>query len=145
MIDAVRDTCGSVSDLRELFLIDYREPLHSTAPRAGSRQEIAEISIGINALAKELEVPVIELSHLNRRAAKRKNCKPPRSDLRESGPIEQDPELMVSYTSQARMMMKSQRATRRPNKQLRSVCSSRRNAMRRPASFSDSLEFLHAV
>ena len=80
----------------KLFVIDYLQLLHSTARRAENRQqEIADISNGIKALAKELKVPVIVLSQLNRELEKDKNRKPRLSDLRESGAIEQDADLVA--------------------------------------------------
>jgi replicative DNA helicase len=79
----------------KLFVIDYLQLLHSTARRAENRQqEIADISNGIKALAKELAVPIIVLSQLNRDVEKEKNRKPRLSDLRESGAIEQDADLV---------------------------------------------------
>ena len=79
----------------KLFVIDYLQLLHSTARRAENRQqEIADISNGIKSLAKELNVPVIVLSQLNRELEKDKNRKPRMSDLRESGSIEQDADLI---------------------------------------------------
>src|SRR6185369_14565367 len=73
----------------KLFVIDYLQLLHSTARRAENRQqEIADISSGIKALAKELKVPIIVLSQLNRELEREKNRKPRLSDLRESGAIE---------------------------------------------------------
>jgi replicative DNA helicase len=80
----------------KLFVIDYLQLLHSTARRAENRQqEIADISNGVKALAKELKVPVIVLSQLNRELEKDKNRKPRLSDLRESGAIEQDADLVA--------------------------------------------------
>lgn len=79
----------------KLFVIDYLQLLNSTARRAENRQqEIADISNGIKALAKELNVPVIVLSQLNRELEKDKSRKPRLSDLRESGSIEQDADLV---------------------------------------------------
>ena len=80
----------------KLFVIDYMQLLNSTSRRAGEhrQQEISEISSGIKALAKELKVPVIVLSQLNRELEKDKNRKPRLSDLRESGAIEQDADLV---------------------------------------------------
>jgi replicative DNA helicase len=79
----------------KLFVIDYLQLLHSTARRAENRQqEIADISSGIKALAKELDVPIIVLSQLNRELEREKNRKPRMSDLRESGSIEQDADLV---------------------------------------------------
>jgi replicative DNA helicase len=79
-----------------LFVIDYLQLLNSTSRRAENRQqEIADISSGIKALAKELQVPVIVLSQLNRDLEKRGPGERPRlSDLRESGSIEQDADLV---------------------------------------------------
>ena len=79
-----------------LFVIDYLQLLNSTARRAqeNRQQEIADISSGIKGLAKELNVPVIVLAQLNRDIEKDKNRKPRLSDLRESGSIEQDADLV---------------------------------------------------
>jgi len=79
----------------KLFVIDYLQLLHSTSRRAENRQqEIADISNGVKALAKELSVPVIVLAQLNRELEKDKSRKPRMSDLRESGAIEQDADLI---------------------------------------------------
>jgi len=79
----------------KLFVIDYLQLLHSTSRRAENRQqEIADISSGIKALAKELNVPLIVLSQLNRDLEKEKGRPPRLSDLRESGAIEQDADLV---------------------------------------------------
>src|SRR5947208_10652376 len=79
----------------KLFVVDYLQLLHSTARRAENRQqEIADISSGIKALAKELNVPVIVLSQLNRELEREKGRTPRMSDLRESGAIEQDADLV---------------------------------------------------
>lgn len=79
----------------KLFVIDYLQLLNSTNRRAENRQqEIADISSGCKALAKELDVPVIVLSQLNREVEKDKGRKPRMSDLRESGAIEQDADLI---------------------------------------------------
>jgi replicative DNA helicase len=80
----------------KLIVIDYLQLLHSTSRRASDnrQQEIAEISGGVKALAKELDVPVIVLAQLNREMERDKNRKPRLSDLRESGAIEQDADLV---------------------------------------------------
>ncbi len=80
----------------KMFVVDYLQLLHSTSGRSDQnrQQEIADISGGIKALAKELNVPVIVLSQLNREMEKDKNRKPRLSDLRESGSIEQDADLV---------------------------------------------------
>jgi replicative DNA helicase len=80
----------------KLFVVDYLQLLHSTARRSqeNRQQEIADISSGIKALAKELKVPVLVLSQLNRELEKDKSRKPRLSDLRESGAIEQDADVV---------------------------------------------------
>jgi replicative DNA helicase len=80
----------------KLFIIDYLQLLNSTARRAqeNRQQEIADISSGVKALAKELNVPIIILSQLNRELEKDKSRKPRLSDLRESGSLEQDADLV---------------------------------------------------
>jgi replicative DNA helicase len=80
----------------KFFVIDYLQLLHSTARRSqeNRQQEIADISSGIKGLAKELRVPVLVLSQLNRELEKDKNRKPRLSDLRESGAIEQDADVV---------------------------------------------------
>src|SRR5678815_4037057 len=79
----------------KVFVIDYLQLLHSTARRAENRQqEIADISNGVKSLAKELNVPIVVLSQLNRELEREKNRKPRMSDLRESGAIEQDADLI---------------------------------------------------
>jgi len=79
----------------KLFVIDYLQLLHSSSKRADNRQqEIADISSGIKSLAKELKVPVIVLSQLNREVEREKGRTPRMSDLRESGAIEQDADLI---------------------------------------------------
>lgn len=79
----------------KLFVIDYLQLVNCSSTRVENRQqEIAQISSGVKALAKELNVPVIVLSQLNRELEKDKNRKPRLSDLRESGSIEQDADLV---------------------------------------------------
>jgi replicative DNA helicase len=79
-----------------LIIIDYLQLLRSSTKRAQENRqiEIAEISNGIKALAKELSIPVIVLAQLNRESEKRSDGKPRISDLRESGSIEQDADLV---------------------------------------------------
>jgi replicative DNA helicase len=80
----------------QLIVIDYLQLLRSTSRRAqDNRQlEISEISNGLKALAKELNIPVVVLAQLNRESEKRKGNKPMLSDLRESGSIEQDADVV---------------------------------------------------
>jgi len=80
----------------KLFVVDYLQLLNSTSRRADEnrQQEISDISNGIKALAKELNVPVVVLAQLNRAPERENNRKPRLSDLRESGAIEQDADLV---------------------------------------------------
>jgi replicative DNA helicase len=80
----------------ELIMVDYLQLCRSTSRRAqdNRQQEIAEISSGLKALAKELSLPIIVLAQLNRGAENRTSNKPKLSDLRESGSIEQDADVV---------------------------------------------------
>lgn len=79
----------------KLFVVDYLQMLHSTRRRSDNRQqEVADISSGIKALAKELGVPIVVLSQLNREMDREKGRKPRLSDLRESGAIEADADVV---------------------------------------------------
>ena len=76
--------------------IDYLQLMRSTSKRAqdNRQQEIAEISSGIKGLAKELDIPALVLAQLNRNPEGREGGKPRLSDLRESGSIEQDADIV---------------------------------------------------
>src|SRR5256714_541941 len=80
-----------------LIIVDYLQLLRSTSRRAqDNRQlEISEISAGLKGLAKELKIPVIVVAQLNRQPEQRSGGKPRLSDLRESGSIEQDADLVA--------------------------------------------------
>ena len=80
----------------KLFVIDYIQLMHSTSRRGqeSRQQEVTEISAGIKALAKELKVPVLVLSQLNRLLEREKGRKPMLADLRESGSLEQDADVV---------------------------------------------------
>ncbi|MBI4368051.1 MAG: replicative DNA helicase [Candidatus Omnitrophica bacterium] len=79
----------------ELVIVDYLQLLDSRSRAENRQQEITEISRSLKALARELRVPVIAISQLSRAVESRTGNRPQLSDLRESGAIEQDADLVV--------------------------------------------------
>ncbi len=79
----------------DLIVVDYLQLVTSSKGREGRVQEISDVTQKLKALAKELNVPVIALSQLSRQVEQRQDKKPQLSDLRESGSIEQDADVVM--------------------------------------------------
>ena len=106
-VSEIRRKCRKLKNTEEgldLIVIDYLQLLSSSSKYAGQRvQEVSEISREIKKLAMELDIPVIALAQLSRSVEQRKgeDSKPKLSDLRESGSIEQDADIVLFLYSDA--------------------------------------------
>jgi len=97
----------------DLVVVDYIQLMQGSTRRAmeGRVQEVTEITMGLKALAKELNVPIVALSQLSRQVENREDKHPQLSDLRESGSIEQDADVVLFvYREEYYLMTKEPRS-----------------------------------
>ncbi|WP_142848700.1 replicative DNA helicase [Telmatospirillum sp. J64-1] len=116
-ISAVRTRCRRLKRQNGLGLVvvDYLQLLRGSSTRSENRvQEVSEITRGLKALAKELDVPVIALSQLSRSVESREDKRPQLSDLRESGSIEQDADI-VMFVFREQYYLERAEPARRPD------------------------------
>ena len=79
----------------DLLIVDYLQLMRGTGRTESREREIAEISLSLKALAKEMKIPIIAISQLSRQTEARTDKKPQLSDLRESGALEQDADMVM--------------------------------------------------
>ena len=102
-----------------MLVIDYMQLMQGSGKRRENRvQEITEITTGLKALAKELSVPIIALSQLSRQVESRDDKRPQLSDLRKSGSIEQDADVVL-FIFREEYYLKN----REPKPGTRSICN----------------------
>jgi replicative DNA helicase len=100
------------SDQRDLGLIivDYIQLMHTGGRAENRQQEVSEISRSLKSLAKELDTPIIALSQLSRAPEQRSDHRPQLSDLRESGSIEQDADLVMFLYREEKYLLSREEA-----------------------------------
>ena len=79
----------------DILIVDYLQLMRGSSRTDNREREIAEISLSLKALAKELQIPIIAISQLSRQTETRTDKKPQLSDLRESGALEQDADMVI--------------------------------------------------
>ncbi len=96
-ISEIRSKCRKYKQQQDiqLVVIDYLQLISSNGNQESRQQEISNISRSLKALARELDIPVIALSQLNRGVEQREDKRPMLSDLRDSGAIEQDADVVM--------------------------------------------------
>ena len=122
----IRAKCRRLKQTNDLKLvvIDYLQLMTSGKAVESRQQEVSDFSRALKLLAKELEVPVVALSQLNRGPEMRQDKKPQLSDLRESGSIEQDADV-VFLVHRPDAYDKEDRPGRRPTSSWRSIVTVR--------------------
>lgn len=112
-----------------LLIIDYLQLMRGTGRPENRQQEVAEITRSLKALARELQVPILALSQLSRMIEQRKgkSSKPMLSDLRESGAIEQDADVVMFLHRDTKVAAEEQGQERMPTQETELIIGKQRN------------------